>query len=146
MLACLWFWFATALDFGMHYFFGVDLLDSTASSVRSFLLAAFALAEVGVLVWYIFTPAVPRFYGSFPGAVLEKRFPDLLGDRLITAVELADLKQAEKQGYSVDMIKKTMKDAKERVDQVPVMSVFNWRRLALLSWTLGRRQRVHACC
>ena len=68
--------------------------------------------------------------------MLEKRFPKLLGDRLITAVELADLKKAEKQGYSIDMILKTMKDAKDRVDQVEVRRVFNWRRLLLLGWTL----------
>ncbi len=135
ILGCLWFWLSTALDFGVQYFFDIDLLDR-ARPVRTVMLVVFGLGMVAILFWYV----VRRWFRDFSppslALVLEKRFPDLLGDRLITAVELADLKKAESQGYSVEMIVKTMKDAKERVDQVPVRTVFNWRRLGLMAWTL----------
>ncbi len=61
--------------------------------------------------------------------VLEKRFPDVLGDRLITAVELADIEKQKAYGFSTDMIRKTIDEARERVAQVPVASVFNWDRI-----------------
>ena len=61
--------------------------------------------------------------------VLERRFPKELGDRLITAVELADPRKAETYGYSRIMIEHTIDDAAERVDRVAVREVFDWKRL-----------------
>lgn len=69
--------------------------------------------------------------------VLEKRFPDVLGDRLITAVELADIDRQKKYGYSEDMIRRTVDEARERVAQVPVASVFNWDRIGRKAIALG---------
>src|SRR5439155_12192195 len=70
--------------------------------------------------------------------VLEHRFPQQLGDRLITAVELADLDRAAEQGYSRAMIEQTIADAVRQVETVPVNEVFNWGRLTRLSgWLLG---------
>lgn len=69
--------------------------------------------------------------------VLEKRFPDALGDRLITAVELADVERQKKYGFSVDMIRRTVDEARERVAQVPVASVFNWDRIGRKAIALG---------
>ncbi len=135
ILACVWFWLATALDFGLHHFAGIDLLDR-APWVRRALLVVFSLAMLVIVVWFIFTRLFRDFRPAALALVLEKRFPQLLGDRLITAIELVDLKKAREQGYSVEMIVKTMKDAKERVDQVPVHTVFNWPRLLLLAWSL----------
>lgn len=135
ILGCLWFWFSIALDYSLHHFSNVDMLDA-APPVRWIMMAIFGLAITGIVVWYIFRRLFRDFSNASLAMVLENRFPALLGDRLITAIELADLKRAEKQGYSVDMIVKTMKDAKERVDQVPVLSVFNWWRLVMLVWTL----------
>jgi hypothetical protein len=68
---------------------------------------------------------------SYPALalVLERRFPKLLGDRLITAVELADVPQAARHGYSAEMVVQTIAEARERVARVPVHEVFNWRRL-----------------
>src|SRR5439155_25474897 len=72
---------------------------------------------------------------SYPALalVLERRFPKLLGDRLITAVELADVARAAQDGYSVEMVRQTIAEARARVADVPVRQVFNWRRL----WILG---------
>ena len=69
--------------------------------------------------------------------VLEKRFPDVLGDRLITAVELADVEKQHAYGYSADMIRQTIEEARERVAQVPVATVFNWDRIWRKGFVLG---------
>ena len=61
--------------------------------------------------------------------VLERRFPKELGDRLITAVEMADPKLSEKYGYSQIMLDRTIREAAERVEKLPVHEVFNWARL-----------------
>ena len=134
IIACLWFWFSMALDFGVHQL-GFDMLDH-ARPVRWVVMIVFVAGMSAVVGWYIMRRLFRDFTPASLALVLEKRFPGLLGDRLITAVELVDLKKAEKQGYSVEMIVKTMKDAKERVDTVPVHSVFNWTRLLLLVWSL----------
>lgn len=133
--ACLWFWFTFTLDFSLQYFFGVDLLDE-ARWVRIALAVGFGAVLVFFLVWYIVRRIFREFRSSALALVLEKRFPELLGDRLITAVELVNLNKAATYGYSIDMIKKTMLDARERVDQVPIRQVFSWKRLALTAWTL----------
>ena len=56
-------------------------------------------------------------------------FPKFLGDRLITAVELADTKAQVKYGYSEAMIRQSITEAREKVKDVPVRTVFNWPRL-----------------
>lgn len=69
--------------------------------------------------------------------VLEKRFPTELGDRLITAVELADVEKQHGYGYSPDMIRATIEEARDRVSRVPVASVFNWDRIWRKGFALG---------
>src|SRR5262249_19566166 len=61
--------------------------------------------------------------------VLERRFPKQLGDRLITAVELSDPQKAAQQGYSPVMVEKTIHDAADQVDKLPLNQVFDWNRL-----------------
>src|SRR5713101_6997505 len=60
--------------------------------------------------------------------VLERRFPQLLGDRLITAVELSK-PRARQYGYSPVMLQLTINDAAERVHKLPLGDVLNWTRL-----------------
>ena len=132
---CLWFWFTFTLDFSLQYFFAIDLLDH-APGVRYVLAVGFAALLMFFLVWYIARRIFREFRSDALALILEKRFPDLLGDRLITAVELVNLKKAETLGYSIDMIKMTMIDARERVNRVPVKQVFNWSRLFLTAWLL----------
>ena len=71
---------------------------------------------------------IPRSRSCSNGAI-----PKVLGDRLITAVEMADVDQAAKYGYSADMIRQTITEARERVGTVDVHAVFNWRRLRLMA-------------
>ena len=61
--------------------------------------------------------------------LLERRFPQLLGDRLITAVELSDPEACAALGYSPVMIRETIREAAQRVEKVPVGKVFDWKRL-----------------
>jgi hypothetical protein len=70
-----------------------------------------------------------RFGERSLALVLERRFPKLLGDRLITAVELSRPK-ARKYGYSPAMLQLTIDDAADRVHKIPLGEVFNWTRLA----------------
>ena len=64
--------------------------------------------------------------------VLERRYPKQLGDRLITAVELANAHEYTRYGYSTEMIEQTIHDAADRVEPLPVQQVFDWSRLVRL--------------
>jgi hypothetical protein len=61
--------------------------------------------------------------------VLERRFPKILGDRLITSVEMADPREAAKLGYSQRMVEETIQEAAQRVEKLPLGEVFDWGRL-----------------
>src|SRR5688500_74229 len=99
---CLWFWFTFTLDFSLQYFFAIDLLDQgwAGRAARWTLAVGFAALLLFFLVWYIARRIFREFRSDALALVLEKRFPELLGDRLITAVELVNLKKAETLGYS----------------------------------------------
>lgn len=139
-----WFWIGLILDFGVFKLSAlpfwrtppVDWLDVSGSIFK--VVLAIVLVCLGVLVAF---KAGARLWREFSdGALallLERRFPELLGDRLITAVELADPRLCSRYGYSPAMVEKTIHDAAERVDQVPVREVFNWRRLAMHGALVG---------
>jgi hypothetical protein len=100
-------------------------------------LAWMIVPAVGLIV----SRLVTRFGERSLALVLERRFPKLLGDRLITAVELTRPK-ARQYGYSPAMLQLTIDDAAERVHKIPLSEVFNWTRLtrhalALAFITLG---------
>src|SRR5262249_27969557 len=60
--------------------------------------------------------------------VLERRFPRILGDRLITAVELANPQETTKFGFSPRMVEETIQEAAQRVEKLPLGEVFDWGR------------------
>jgi hypothetical protein len=84
---------------------------------------------VGPVVGIVIVRLMHDFSDAAIALVLERRFPKVLGDRLITAVELANPKKSVRYGYSEVMIEKTIHDAAERVESVPVREVFDWKRL-----------------
>ena len=98
-------------------------------AVRLVLLVVVAGGLLTAVAVKVFGRLFRDFRDSSLALVLERRFPELLGDRLITAVELADLQKAEAQGYSPAMIQETVHEAAERVEQVPVGKAFRWGRL-----------------
>src|SRR6266481_366689 len=83
-----------------------------------------ALPAVGLILGRLFT----HFGQRSLALVLERRFPKLLGDRLITAVELSK-PRARQYGYSPAMLQLTIDDAAERVQKIPLGDVLNWTRL-----------------
>lgn len=86
-----------------------------------------------ILLVFAFIIVVKRLFYEFRdpalALVLERRFPKLLGDRLITAVELNDTRRAAEYGYSAVMLEKTIHDAADRVNELDPAEVFNWKRL-----------------
>ena len=98
-------------------------------AVRLVLLVAVSAAIAAAVSLMVFGRMLREFRDPALALVLERRFPELLGDRLITAVELSDLKKAEEQGYSPAMVLETVHEASERVEKVPVQKAFDWGRL-----------------
>ncbi|HEX4592277.1 MAG TPA: hypothetical protein VH120_20245, partial [Gemmataceae bacterium] len=134
----LWFWLGLLFDFGVFKSLGLDWVQELPRGVRATLLVVLAGGLVAVLAVKIVRRLMVEFRPAALALVLERQFPAVLGDRLITAVELADLDRAAEQGYSRAMVEQTIRDAAERVATVPVSEVFNWRRLRVLwAWFAG---------
>jgi hypothetical protein len=131
----LWFWIGLALDYGFFKLFTVDWVQQltamgpAGSVLRTTFLVVLVAGLLAVVTVKVLLRLLREFRDSALALVLERRFPKILGDRLITAVELADPRLAQKYGFSQEMIDHTILDAAERVDQVPVQEVFNWKRL-----------------
>jgi len=149
----LWFWIGLALDYGSFKLFGgwdwiqelqgiTEDSQTTDMAVRGVLLGILVAGLLAVVTVKVLLRLMREFRDSALALVLERRFPRELGDRLITAVEMADPKLAVKYGYSSALIERTINEAADRVEQAPVRQVFNWgrlRRLALvvLALTIG---------
>ena len=129
LFVAAWFWIALILDFGVFKVFAFDWALEAPKALRGIALALAAAGLAAILVRKIVIRLTRDFSNSSLALILEKRFPAQLGDRLITAVQLSDLEKARQYGYSTDMIQKTVSDVRERVDQIPVNTVFNWKRL-----------------
>jgi hypothetical protein len=128
-----WFALGMLLDYGL---FKVATWDWVLDAPGWFRLVALLLAAVllaAILVFRIARRLTRELSYPALALVLERRFPKVLGDRLITAVELADVDRQSDYGYSTQMIHLTINEARDRVSTVPVNDVFNWRRL----WVLG---------
>lgn len=132
-VACLWMVAVLALDWGAFAVLGIDYLREAPAwlhlGIRWAFLGILVLA-LGFLVGYqiVYRLLVP-FRPAALALVLERRFPQVLQDRLVTAVELADLEAAAEMGYSPDMVAATARTAAAKVEEVPLFAVFNWNRL-----------------
>ncbi len=137
LFLALWFWIGVGLDYGVFALFRFDWikeLDRTAGEASSFWLRAFLLfglvaGLLAVVALKVFRRLFREFHDRALALILERRFPRELGDRLITAVEMADPKLSEKYGFSQIMLDRTIREAAERVEKLPVHEVFNWGRL-----------------
>ena len=128
-----WFAVALAVDFGLFKVATWDWVLDAPRWVRLVALLAVVALLVGVIALRIGRRLARELSYPALALVLERRYPKELGDRLITAVELADVDAQAKYGYSGAMIRQTIAEARERVARVPVNDVFNWRRL----WVMG---------
>lgn len=142
----LWFWVGLILDFGSYWVFGFDWIKelgklaqgkSTDLVLRGILLGVLIAGVVALVVWKIVLRLTREFNDPALAMVLERRYPRELGDRLITAVELADPRMSGKYGYSQDLVDKTVNEAADRVESLPVRNVFDWTRLGRLGLLVG---------
>ena len=129
MYVALWFWIGLLFDFGFFKAFGVDWVQIAPWELRAVVLAGLLLGLVAVVASKVLFRLLREFRDNALALLLERRFPVLLGDRLITAVEMADPRLAQRYGYSQPMIDQTVRDAAERVDRLNPAEVFNWGRL-----------------
>ena len=125
------------LDFGLFKATTWDWVLDAPAWVRGIGLVLMATLLVLLIASRVFARLTKDFSYPALAMVLERRFPNALGDRLITAVELSDVKKAATYGFSEDMINATIVEARKRVAIVPVNEVFNWNRLWRLSFTLA---------
>src|SRR5262245_29095287 len=131
LFLALWFWIGLVLDYGAFKLFLLDWVQWLPKWFRASVLGTVVLALLVLVVLTVLVRLLVHFTDAALALVLERRFPDKLGDRLITAVELADPKQVEAIGYSPALVRETIREAASRVDEVPVKEVFDWRRLVM---------------
>jgi hypothetical protein len=129
LFLALWFWVGLFVDYGLFRAFTFDWVQSTPWGFRAVVLGIIVAALLATLALTVLNRLFREFGDPALALVLERRFPGLLGDRLITAVELSDLRRAAAQGYSPAMVEQTVHEAAERVEKVPLNQVFDWRRL-----------------
>jgi hypothetical protein len=129
IFVAMWFWIGVVLDYGVFKVTGLDWAQFLPWGVRAGLLGLVVLALLGTAGWVVLTRLFREFSDAALALVLERRFPRQLGDRLITAVELSDTRQAAAIGYSPAMVRATILDAADRVATLPIKEVFDWKRL-----------------
>jgi hypothetical protein len=125
----LWFWIGLGLDYGIFKLTGTDWVQELPWAPRAGLLVILLSGLAAAVALKLFTRLFREFRDPALALLLERRFPDVLGDRLITAVELSDPAQAATYGYSPAMVRETIHEAARRVETVPVHEVFDWKRL-----------------
>src|SRR5258708_7837662 len=125
----LWFWIGLILDYGFFKAFTLDWVQILPVWFRAGILIVLLSGLIALLTLRVAVRLTRDFRDAALALVLERRFPKLLGDRLITAVELADTREAAKLGYSPYMVEQTIHDAAARVDRLPIGEVFDWKRL-----------------
>ena len=132
-----WFALGLVLDFGVFKIATWDWVLDAPKWLRAVALVL-AVGSLGTIVTLrIFTRLRKELSYPALALVLERRFPQVLGDRLITAVELADVERTAAYGYSAEMVRATIAEARERVATVPVNDVFNWTRLRMMAVLAG---------
>jgi hypothetical protein len=138
LFLALWFWISLALDFGSFKLLGLDWVQELPRWFRGLLLSGVVAGLTVVAIHQLIRRLTVDFRPTALAMVMERRFPQELGDRLVTAVELADVDRVERYGYSRAMVVETIREAGARVQQLDVQQVFDWARLRQLAkWTIG---------
>jgi hypothetical protein len=137
LFLALWFWIGMILDYGVFKAFTTDWVQILPWGFRLGVLVVIVSAILAILAVKVIVRLFIDFTDAAVAIVLERRFPRQLGDRLITAVELSDPQEAAAHGYSADMVRETIHEAADRVGQVPVKEVFDWKRLVARAVLFG---------
>ncbi|MGH7173093.1 MAG: hypothetical protein ACRELG_22660 [Gemmataceae bacterium] len=125
----LWFWIGLVLDYGVFRLFHFDWVQKTPWGARCGVLIVLLSGLAAAVTLKVLTRLFREFRDAALALVLERRYPQILGDRLITAVELADPRKAAEAGYSPAMVQETIHEAAQRVEQLKIKEVFDWDRL-----------------
>jgi hypothetical protein len=133
----LWFWIGLILDYGVFRLFHFDWVQETPWGLRCGVLLVLLSGLLAALALKVLTRLFREFRDVALALVLERRFPKILGDRLITAVELSDPKKAADIGYSAAMVQETIHEAAQRVEKLKIKEVFDWERLVRRGVVLG---------
>ncbi|MER3440494.1 MAG: hypothetical protein C4296_03845 [Gemmataceae bacterium] len=134
VVACgLWFWVVALFDRGLFALAGVDYVRDAPGAARGMIHVIFWLALAWVCyrtLGVLLLSRLARTLGpSTLALILERRFPDVLGERLITAIELGDLAILRRYGFSESMIRQTAEQAADKLAHVPIRAVFDLKRL-----------------
>src|SRR5207249_8224561 len=98
--AALWFWIGLLLDYGFFKLFTVDWVQELPWAFRVVVLMGLVAGMLAVVAMKVLARILRELRLPALALVLERRFPKLLGDRLITAVEMADRRLAKRYGFS----------------------------------------------
>lgn len=120
----------------LFFWYGVGQLVASRSIPGTTVVFIGGTLLAAMMVAVVLARLIFKFRPSALALVLERRYPDLLGDRLITAVELADPQLARQYGYSQPMVDQTIEEAIERVAKIPLKGVFNLKRLVRFGWAI----------
>jgi hypothetical protein len=124
-----WFWLGLAVDYGAFKAFGLDIAQQLTPLVRYAVAGVLLVTLLAMIAVRVATLFRTELSDRALALVLEKRYPTVLEDRLITAIEMADVERVAREGYSADLVRNTIREARERIGQVDVRAVFNWGRL-----------------
>lgn len=118
------FWASFLLDWAYFHLSKLEL----PRGFRAFcLIATLATLAASFLVWIVFR-LVRSFRARALALVLERRFPQL-DDRLITAVEAAEGREAASGPFAGPMLSHTIRDAARLAQNLDLAAVFDWRPL-----------------
>ncbi len=129
IFAASWIWLDLLLDFGSYRLFGIDWVQAFPRFIRIFLLAILSLGLITLTATRIALRLNKDYSDDTLALLLENKFPDRLGDRLITAVQLSSPKILLERGSSPEMLAQMLLETEERLKDLPVDEVFDWKRL-----------------
>jgi hypothetical protein len=124
----LWFWLGLAVDYGFFRAFMIDWVQVLPQWFRVAVLVVLAAGGLAIVATQA-ARLVRGLRNTALALVLERHFSALLGDRLITAVELADPRKVVRYGYSPLMVEQTTRDAADRLAGLAIPGVLDWQRL-----------------
>jgi hypothetical protein len=129
------FWVSLLFDYGafkLPFGLSTDWVQELPWVLRFLVVVGFVLCVFAIIAAKAINRLIQRFRDVALALELERRFPKILGDRLITAVELSNRRKVLEQGYSPAMVDETIMEAAERVEKLPLKEVFRWGRLWVL--------------
>jgi hypothetical protein len=133
----LWFWIGLVLDYGVFRLFHFDWVQETTWGARCGVFVVLLSGLLAAVAMTVVTRLFREFRDAALALVLERRYPQILGDRLITAVELSDPRKSADIGYSPAMVQETIHEAAQRVEQLKIKEVFDWNRLTRRGILIG---------